>query len=301
MPPSPDVEESLASIVSPALGKAAFRIDRSRPFAFICGGASNKALRHQFLKQAARPPRRIIPILAEQTFAHQLIEKNLQSFEQFLASAAECVLIFVESPGSFAETGLFAALKKVRKKTLIVNTRRNHGRSSFLNQGPIRLIRKTSEFDDNIVLARKQVTTSDANRIVKAILSTCTKYKNALVFHPEPKFTDLDLRLQLGCVYVTVSLIWAGAEHLVTTVLRKHFKGVESETVGMLLSLLKGINLLGRDDEIYFNPSAGRFDNTLIHSVEFSAVNLRAKTLEWQAEYNSQVAIFLREHLGVGI
>jgi hypothetical protein len=36
-----------------------------------------------------------------------LVERNLQKFEEFLASAAECILVFVESPGSFAETGLF--------------------------------------------------------------------------------------------------------------------------------------------------------------------------------------------------
>jgi hypothetical protein len=305
MPPTPAKEEKLADLLAPALGKAAFRVDRKRPLTFICGGNNSngfRALRHQFLECVTAQPMRIVPVLAERTFAHQLVERNLQKFEEFLASTAECVLIFVESPGSFAETGLFAALPAIVKKTFIVNTREEAGKNSFLNTGPIKLIRRTSEFDTIFELSEKIITASDANGIVDRILSTCPKYENALVFHPEKKFTDLTLLLQLGCVHLAVTLMRAGSTNLVTYVLRRYFKAVDREIVERLLSLLTGINLLKRADELYFNPRAeGLKDDELVCSVAFSADNVMAQALEWQVKNNSQAATFLREKLGVGI
>jgi hypothetical protein len=305
MPPTQAKEDRLAALLEPAFGKAAFRVNRKRPLSFICGGTSSngvRALRHQFLDRVTVPPIRIVPVLAERTFAHQLVERNLQKFEEFLASTADCVLVFVESPGSFAETGLFAALPQVVEKTFIVNTRNEAQENSFLNTGPIKLIRKASQFDSVFELAEKTVSASDADGIVERILSTCTKYDNALVFHPEKKFSDLKLLLQLGCVHLIVTLVRAASSDLVTYVLRNYFRAVDREIVERLLSLLTGINLLKRTDELYFNPRPeGLKDDELISSAAFATENVRARSLEWQAENNSQAATFLREKLGIEI
>jgi len=306
MAQAPAKAEQLASLLTSAFQKEAFRVDRSRPLTFVCGGNNSKgrtALRHQFLDKVNKPPLSVIPVLAEETFAHQLVERNLQKFEEFLAHTADCVLIFVESPGSFAETGLFAALKRTRGKTFIVNTRKEAASNSFLNTGPIKLIRKHSDFDTVFELQEECVSDLDAKSIVERIISTCPKYGNALVFHPpEKRFTNLDIRLQLGCVHLTVSLMRAVSADLVTSVLRQYFREVDSEVIGMLLSLLKGIGLLGRADELYFNASTeGLKNDALIKSVSFSEDQLRARALEWQAQNNSHAATFIREKLGVDL
>jgi hypothetical protein len=305
MVPEPAKEENLAGFLSPAFGKAAFSVDRSKPLTFVCGGNNrngNIALRHQFLEQINKLPPQIIPVLAEQAFPHQLIERNLQKFEEFLASAADCILIFVESPGSFAETGLFAGLKTIVPRTFIINTQKEAVEDSFLNNGPIKLIRKFSRFDKIMDLPAKVVTDADADKIVKGILSTYPKYRNALVFHPEKKFVDLDLRLRLACVHLTVTLMRAGSALLVTSVLRRYFTRVDAEMVERFLSLLTSIKLLERADEIYFNPrTEGLKDDALIRSVSFSVENVGAQALEWQAKNNSHVATFLRDKRGVDI
>ena len=307
MPPTSAEQENLAGLLSPAFGKAAFRVDRRRPLTFICGGNNHngvEALRHQFLKKINTPTRRILAVLSEQAFPHQLIERNLQKFEEFLARTADCVLIFVESAGSFAETGLFSALPEIVKKTFVVNTREESGKVSFLNLGPIKLIRKTTMFDTIFDLDKKVVTAADANGIVQHILNIYPKFQNALVFHPERKFTDLNLRLQLACVYMAITLMRAGSLGLVTKVLRGHFKAVDEETVERYLSVLTSINVLQREDEIFFNPNQDPklfTDDALIHSVDFSLDNLRMRALEWQAKNNSHVAAFLRERCGVDI
>jgi hypothetical protein len=306
MAPKPAKEEVLASLLAPLFQREAFRVDRTRPLTFICGGNisnTSQTLRYQFLEWVTKPPTQIVPILAERTFAHQMVERNLQKFEEFLAATADCVLIFVESPGSFAETGLFAALEETIGRTFIVNTREKAQKNSFLNIGPIKLIRRKSDFDTVFELAGESVSLSDAEGIVERILSTCTKYENAIVFHPpDKKFADLNIRLQLGCVYVTVSIMLAASQELLTTVLRSYFKEVDRDRIGMLLSLLTGIKLLQRSDELYFNPCPpGLKDDQLISSVAFTEENVRAQALEWQAENNSQAATFLREKRGVGL
>lgn len=291
--------------LSPAFRQDAFRVDRSWPIVFVCGGTSTgskTALRHQFLSAIEKSPRPIVPVLAESSFPHQLIERNLLKFEQFLASAANCVLIFVESAGSFAETGLFAALPAVVKKTFVINTRTEAETKSFLNLGPIKLIRKGSDFDTIVDLDAEAVTAADADRIVEVILDSYPKYKNALVFHPERKFPELELRLQLACVHMTVILLRAASALLVTSVLRNHFKAVDGEIVERYLPLLTSMGVLQRSDELYFNPNGDVFKgDKLIHSVSFPVASVMARALEWQATNNAQASTFLREQRGVDI
>src|SRR5260370_39710333 len=101
MASTPAKEEVLASLLAPLFKKEAFRVDRTRPLSFICGGNNSngaKALRYQLLEWVIKPPIKILPVLAERTFVHPLVDRNLEKFEQFLASTTDCVLIFRESP-----------------------------------------------------------------------------------------------------------------------------------------------------------------------------------------------------------
>ncbi len=298
-------EENPTGFLSPAFREDAFRVDRAWPIVFVCGGTNSDgktALRNQFLNAINEQPRRIVTILAENSFPHQLVERNLQKFEEFLASAANCVLIFVESAGSFAETGLFAALPLIVKKTLVINTREKAGARSFLNLGPIKLIRRLTNFDTIVDLEKEIVTSDDANRIVDVILDIYPKYENDLVFHPKRKFSELELRLQLACVHITVILLRAASAPLVTSVLRDHFKAVDNEIVERLLPLLTSMGVLKRSDELFFDPGDEVFSgDRLIHSVSFPLANVTAKALEWQATNNPQARAFLRDKKGLDI
>ncbi len=305
MPVSP-TDQQLARLLSPAFGRESFRVDRRKPLTFVCGGNNSNgvsSLRLQFLSHIRKDACPILPVLAEKAFPHQLVERNLQSFEEFLASAANCVLIFVESPGSYAETGLFAALPSIIEKTFVVNTRGDHSReTSFLTLGPIKLIRKKSWFDEVLYLERDAVTFAEAQQIVEIILRTLPRYENALVFHPERKFSDLDLRLQLACVQMTVALLRAATAQRVTSILREHFADVDAERIERFLSLLKSIDAIERSDEVYFNARVDAFVNDpLICSTNFSVDEVRAQTLSWHADNDAQVAVFLREQLRIDI
>lgn len=258
-------EDSLARLLKPAYKKAAFRVNWSRPIVFVCGGkSSTKTLRHQFLGHIPKRSPRVLAVLAEQAFPHQLVERNIQEFEASIAKAADCVLIFAESVGSFAETGLFSALPNIASKTLVVNMKKNSRADSFLNKGPIKLIARRSKFEDVVILNRKKVTRANANEIVGRITATLPPLDNALVFHPTTKFGELDLRLQLGCVYLVVRVVQVGSSNLFTSILRTYFRAVPSEHIERYLSILVSLRLICREDDLYYNLDPLTFQNDLL-------------------------------------
>ncbi len=125
---------------------------KHRFIVFVCGGKlgeESKSLRKQFIDWAQHNLPEFICLLAEDalkdTFAGEgRIFVNLAKFESVVAEVADCVLIFPESAGSFAETGFFANSKEVRKKTLVVNQLGLQTEESFLNLGPIDTIDRFS-------------------------------------------------------------------------------------------------------------------------------------------------------------
>jgi hypothetical protein len=65
---------------------------------------------------------------------------DLLELEEYLADLSDVIILFVESPGSIAELGAFAASDTVRPKILTVINSLHPGRS-FIADGPIRRLR----------------------------------------------------------------------------------------------------------------------------------------------------------------
>lgn len=123
-----------------------------RPFLiFVCGGEMGKpepTLRDQFIQWAEHQLPNFICLLAEDAIKDNFVAGSrrfidLARFESVIASIADCVLIFPESPGSFAETGFFSGSSKIRDITLVINPNAEQS-DSFLNLGPIHKIDRSS-------------------------------------------------------------------------------------------------------------------------------------------------------------
>jgi hypothetical protein len=71
--------------------------------------------------------------------------KDLLSLENLLADSVDIILMIPESPGSFAELGAFANNNKLRKKIVCVIDVKYKKDKSFINQGPIKLIKKANK------------------------------------------------------------------------------------------------------------------------------------------------------------
>lgn len=72
--------------------------------------------------------------------------KDLLSLEGLLADSVDAIVIIPESPGSFAELGAFANDEKLRKKLICLVDKKYKKDKSFINQGPLKLVKNANQF-----------------------------------------------------------------------------------------------------------------------------------------------------------
>lgn len=72
--------------------------------------------------------------------------KDLLSLEGLLADSVDAIVLIPESPGSFAELGAFANDEKLRSKLICIVDKQYQKDKSFINQGPLKLVKKANQF-----------------------------------------------------------------------------------------------------------------------------------------------------------
>ena len=112
---------------------------------FLCGGAFDGALaepevlRDAFFRMRGAPSVTYDIVLAED--ANPLTAdagySDLLSFESDIAQVVGLILLFVESAGSLAELGAFAALDTIAPSLLAVLASSHYDTSSFVRNGPV--------------------------------------------------------------------------------------------------------------------------------------------------------------------
>lgn len=117
---------------------------------FLCGADINKKdkIRHQ-IAQALKWEFWFDIIYPEDIFDELLYSsktKDLLSLEGLLADSVDAVVLIPESPGSFAELGAFANDEKLRKKLICIVDKKYQKDKSFINQGPLKLVKKENSF-----------------------------------------------------------------------------------------------------------------------------------------------------------
>jgi hypothetical protein len=131
----------------------------SRDFhlSFVCGAADPRAgshagFRRRFLDWAGGHEPKLICVQAENAVTDLLRQidergevRSLAVIENTIAETVDSLLIFPESPGSFAELGLFAANDALCKKTIVALLAVHQG-ESFITLGPVRHIALLSAF-----------------------------------------------------------------------------------------------------------------------------------------------------------
>lgn len=70
---------------------------------------------------------------------------DLLSLEGLLAQSVDAIVLIPESPGSFAELGAFANDEVLRKKMICIIDDKYKKDKSFINQGPLKLVRKANK------------------------------------------------------------------------------------------------------------------------------------------------------------
>src|SRR5262249_3851407 len=115
---------------------------------FVCGGpvsGATASMRGEFINWAKTGLPDFAVLLAEDAFREASFAGpprfiNLARFEKLVADISDCIIIFPESAGSYAEVGYFAAIEEVRTKVLVVNDRKFEAVDSFVSLGPVSTI-----------------------------------------------------------------------------------------------------------------------------------------------------------------
>lgn len=99
--------------------------------------------------------------------------KDLLTLENLLADSVDAIVLIPESPGSFAELGAFANDEKLRQKIICVIDKKYRKDKSFINQGPVKLVKKANK--SGIIF----IDPSKMNTEVEKISSSLNKIKKS--------------------------------------------------------------------------------------------------------------------------
>ena len=174
---------------------------------FLCGGPYEKnkepalkSLRHAFyciVEHPALKGREII--MAEDVTRRSDFSAhydNLLSFERDIAQITDLVLLFCESPGSFAELGSFSSYSEIYSQMLVVIRQIYWEENSFIKLGPLEFLKKTcgkeAVFvirDEEIGISNKDVSTIAIDLFKKVIQqpleARVKETREPTTFHPE--------------------------------------------------------------------------------------------------------------------
>lgn len=221
---------------------------------FVCGARTKEggvSLRTQFLEylSANNPENSVLPILAEQAIDEFLgagvdTAIELGTFENLIADCVDSILIFPESPGSFAELGFFAANPDVLKKTLIANKDSFQG-NSFINLGLIPLFNRDSVYKPMIIIG-ENIEAGFAQVIERLRLKdVAAKYKKRF---PNSEFKTQSHKHQIIALYELIRVFGYITEENLFSIIHIVFKSYDLEVVHRLLAILVAINYIHRNE-----------------------------------------------------
>jgi len=190
-------------------------------------------------------------IYPEDIFDELLYSSNsadLLSLENLLADSVDAVIIIPESAGSFAELGAFANNEKLRSKMLCVVDIKYKRDKSFINQGPIKLVKSTNK-DAVIYIDESKIGKSNFSKIdafslftkdteIEKIVSSLKKMKKSSG-KVENKITLLQLdRFLLPAIFLLEPVTKAVLIQIVADAIEDE-KNSSSSTVTALTMLTK--------------------------------------------------------------
>lgn len=117
---------------------------------FLCGGAGKKQAQTRVQlgrKLSLRRSKYRYSVYFPETLFNDLVmghsREDLLQLESLLAHSVNCIVIPLESPGTFAELGAFAGHPDLRHKLIVIVHPRFRLASSFINSGPLRSLAKS--------------------------------------------------------------------------------------------------------------------------------------------------------------
>lgn len=231
---------------------------RDSNIVFVCGGPMDRSsMRSRFCEYAKTDLKILRVFLAEDAEKDYVSHDNpdfhnVGEFEKIIADVSDCLMIFPESPGSYAELGFFSAHEQLRKKILVVNDFTLQGEDSFISRGPVELIDKYSHFKPTIQMQFNADVdfTMVRQRLEKRISGSKRRRFESIAYN------DLATKDKLFIVFAFVELLisisFEGLEYAFKSV----FGHSNREDLKHLLSILVAAKLVDRKGAVNDHFSA---------------------------------------------
>ena len=202
---------------------------------------------------------------------------NLMTLENILADSVDVIVLAIESYGAVAELGTFANIPKLRKKLVCVVDKQFKKQKSFINYGPLRLIRSTKE--GQIIYGDYQNVVSIMERIRRAI---------SIAKREKSKITNVNNVVQAHH-FILPSI------HLLQPVLREtlielvlHASKTDIQTSTALTS--GALSILNRKREVELSPDGYKL--TAAGMKHFEALGRRSRTISlYKADVMDQLRV----------
>jgi hypothetical protein len=137
---------------------------------FLCGLSSDdiSSLRNR-INDSLRDNSRVNIVFPEWLFSDLLDHRDydLLNLEKELAKSVDLIILPIEGTGAVAELGVFATLKRIRGKVIVFNSSRYKWKKSFINLGPIKLIRRN--YPNNIIYYDENNIDNFINKLAKRV------------------------------------------------------------------------------------------------------------------------------------
>ena len=247
---------------------------------FVCGGPMEEHfMRPQFCKYVDKNMTHLRVSLAEKVLEDYRLHsegrfQNIAEFEDIIAEVSSCVILFPESPGSFAELGYFARSKTLRKKLLIANNARFQGQDSFIALGPINLVDQHSHFKPTVQIAHSKE--PEFGIVNERLKNRINPSKNRKKFKAK-KYGDLTIQLKFYSVFEIIRIFQALTFEGIVHTFKKIWGNAKKEELRCLLSILISADCIKRfnNEPNYFciNRNAQSF-------LDFGSQEVERLTLE---------------------
>lgn len=117
---------------------------------FLCGADITQKDKIRYKISEALKLRFWVDIIYPEDIFDELLycykTKDLLSLEGLLADSVDAIVLIPESPSSFAELGAFANDESLRSKLICIVDKKYKKDKSFINQGPLKLVKKANQF-----------------------------------------------------------------------------------------------------------------------------------------------------------
>lgn len=259
-------------------------VRRNSNVVFVCGGEvslgvskQNPSMRQRFLDYAKINLVNHTMFLAESAekdyVNHEDIEyHNVGEFEEIIGEFSDCLLIFPESSGSFAELGFFAKNDIIRKKTLVVHDLKYQGDDSFISRGPIYTYDTYSNFKPTIQMSYES---PDFSLIKKRLEKRIPVSKRRRL--KSTKYANMSNAEKLFCSYEISRLFRIVSIDSLSFAFRSIFDNVSKNDIRRYLSILVASNFMSRSnaDEQLFVVNGSE-----VSFFDFEGFNVEAFHLE---------------------